>query len=97
MTQEDLASRVRKLGGNISQTGIDKTEKRDAKRPRYSAEIAQALNVSERWLLTGQGPKHRSASIDAQLEALPPDESARLIATINDLIDAVKIRGKIGG
>lgn len=59
LTQDQLASMVKRLGGSISQTGIDKMEKRGSERPRFLAEIAQALNVTEEWLLFGREPKLR--------------------------------------
>ncbi|MEN9393696.1 MAG: hypothetical protein RLZZ104_2039 [Pseudomonadota bacterium] len=59
LTQEQLAHRVKRLGGSISQTGIDKIEKRDSQRPRYLKELAIALDVSEDWLTSGKEPKER--------------------------------------
>lgn len=58
-SQEELAKRVKKLGGEISQTGIDKIEKRNSKRPRYTKEIAEAFGVYVEYLLHGKGPVHR--------------------------------------
>lgn len=40
LSQEQLAARVRDHGGKISQTGIDKIEKRGSTRPRALPEIA---------------------------------------------------------
>lgn len=97
LSQDQLAAAVRKLGGDISQTGIDKIEKRDAKRPRCLPELADALGVSEHWLMTGKGQRAREMSIDKQLRQLPEKDSERIIATVNDLIKAVKLRTKIGG
>ena len=59
LTQEDIASRVRRMGVKLHQTAVDKMEKRDAKRPRYIREIAAALGITEDWLITGKGPKYR--------------------------------------
>ena len=59
MTQPELAHRVRRLGGEITQTGIDKMEKRDSGRPRHIRELAIALGVTEEWLITGKGQKYR--------------------------------------
>lgn len=60
LSQEEVAQRVRRLGGEIHQTGIDKIEKRDTQRPRFLKEIAIALNVNEDWLLNGREPKIRA-------------------------------------
>lgn len=68
-SQEEIASRVRRLGGEIHQTGIDKIEKRDTQRPRFLKEIAIALGVTEDWLLSGKEPMER------------PDASATLPST----------------
>jgi SOS-response transcriptional repressor LexA len=62
MSQQELSDRVNRLGGKISQTGIDKMEKRGSERPRYIREIAIALNVSQEWLLTGKGSKHKQSA-----------------------------------
>lgn len=95
LSQEELAAAVRKAGGDISQTGIDKIEKRDAKRPRCLPELADALGVSEHWLMTGKGRKERTGGIDNQLAALPEQQSKKLIAEFNATIKAAKVLGKI--
>lgn len=59
LSQEEVAQRVRRLGGEIHQTGIDKIEKRDTQRPRFLKEIAIALEVNEDWLLSGREPMER--------------------------------------
>lgn len=107
-SQEELAGRVRRLGGDISQTGIDKIEKRDAKRPRCLPELAAALDVSESWLLTGEGGKVRNqASAMVQLVgyvgagaaatyfslADNPDEQVPMPPGGTDKTVAVEIRG----
>lgn len=94
LTQDELASRVRRLGGSITQGGIDKIEKRDTKQPRCTSELAEALNVSEAWLRTGRGSKERIASIDSQLASLPEDQSRALIAEFNAMIRSARILGK---
>jgi phage repressor protein C with HTH and peptisase S24 domain len=63
LSQEEVASRVRRLGGEIHQTGIDKIEKRDTQRPRFLKEIAIALGVNEDWLLTGREPMERLEAV----------------------------------
>lgn len=60
LSQEEVAQRVRRLGGEIHQTGIDKIEKRDTQRPRFLKEIAIALGVHEEWLLSGREPMERT-------------------------------------
>ena len=95
LSQGELANRIRKNGGEITQTGIDKLEKRDSKRPRYLAEIAKVLNVSQEWLLDGKD-RPISAGIDRQLGDLPPETSAKLIAEFNSMIKTAKLLGKIG-
>lgn len=62
LSQEEVAQRVRRLGGEIHQTGIDKIEKRDTQRPRFLKEIAIALGVHEEWLLSGREPMERVTS-----------------------------------
>jgi SOS-response transcriptional repressor LexA len=62
VSQQELADRVSRLGGKITQTGIDKMEKRGTERPRYARELAIALNVMQDWILTGKGPKARVSS-----------------------------------
>lgn len=57
MSQRGLAEAVTRLGYKISQTGIDKIEKRDTARPKCVKELAIALKVTERWLLSGRAPK----------------------------------------
>lgn len=56
-TQQKLADMVTQAGYRISQSGIDKLEKRDARRPRGIREIARVLGVNEDWLLYEKGPK----------------------------------------
>lgn len=90
-SQTELAHRVRQLGGSVTQTGIDKLEKRDAKNPKIAAELAAVLSVSERWLRSGKGPKVALAAIDGQLAELPEDVSAELVKQFNLQIKAVKL------
>lgn len=59
MTQQELADLITRAGYPISQTGIDKIEKRDAKRPKCLREAAIALRLNEDWLRTGRGVKER--------------------------------------
>lgn len=57
MTQQALADKVTRLKYKITQSGIDRIEARDSKRPRCLPEIARALGVAELWLREGKGPK----------------------------------------
>lgn len=66
LSQQELATKVTKLGYKISQTGIDKIEKRDTERPKCLKELAAALGVSEQWLLSGTGNKQPSADAEVQ-------------------------------
>jgi transcriptional regulator with XRE-family HTH domain len=91
LSQQQLADRVTRLGYKITQTGIDKIEKRDTARPKCLKELALALNVTQEWLLTGQEPKHivsdqefEELRKDARL--LPPDEQETLIAQFRSLL-----------
>jgi SOS-response transcriptional repressor LexA len=77
LSQEEVASRVRRLGGEIHQTGIDKIEKRDTRRPRFLKEIAIALGVTEDWLLSGRGPMERA---DA---ATPPPSKVPVLTWVS--------------
>lgn len=70
LSQQELANRVNRLGGRISQTGIDKMEKRNSERPRFTREIALALGVTDDWLVKGRPPKYRAK--DAEGEELHP-------------------------
>lgn len=44
-------------GGAITQQNLDRLEKRDAKTSEAAPALADALGVSLRWLLTGEGRK----------------------------------------
>ena len=52
LTQPQLAEMT---AGAISQQALSALEKRDSKSSQAAAELADALKVSLRWLLTGQG------------------------------------------
>ena len=92
LSQQELADRVSHLGYKISQTGIDKIEKRDTARPKCLKELALALNVTEEWLLSGHLPKH--PTVDKQINELAkdarflsPDEQSVLMAQFRSLLD----------
>lgn len=57
MSQEKLASIIKKGGFKIAQSTINNLEAGDVKRPRYVPELAKALGVSTEWLLYGTEPK----------------------------------------
>lgn len=71
MSQQELATQVSRLGYSITQTDIDKIEKRDTARPKCLKELAGALGVTQEWLLTGIEP--RSQSHDFLLEEIRRD------------------------
>lgn len=92
MSQQELATRVTRLGYKISQTGIDKIEKRDTQRPKCLKELSLALNVTQEWLLTGIEP--RTQSHDFILEEMQKDirqldvaEQETLFAQFRSLLD----------
>lgn len=87
LSQQALADKVTRLGGDITQGGIDKLEKRDSARPRYLRELAIALNVTDDWLLTGRGPKARDSESSTSVSSNIPTKSE---ATIEQRPGAVK-------
>lgn len=92
LSQQELADRVTRLGYAMTQTGISKIEKRDVERPKCLKELATALNVTEEWLVTGQGPKHppvdkRIEEILKDARMLSPDDQETLLAQIRSLLD----------
>ena len=50
-TQPQLAVKV----AGLSQQALDRLEKRDSKTSEHAVALAEALSVSLRWLLTGEG------------------------------------------
>jgi transcriptional regulator with XRE-family HTH domain len=91
LSQDELARRVTKLGYPITQTGIDKIEKRDTERPKSLKELALALAVNEEWLLTGKEPKHpttdrRVEQLMHELRQLDPDEQENLFRQFRALL-----------
>lgn len=54
LTQGQLATMISRLGHKVTQSAIDRIEQRDTKRPRCLPELAQALGVTQDWLLTGK-------------------------------------------
>lgn len=92
LSQQQLADRVTRLGYKITQTGIDKIEKRDTQRPKCLKELAIALNVSQEWLLTGQEPRHVAPDqlfddIRKDARKLSKDEQETLMAQFRSLLD----------
>lgn len=92
LSQQELASRVSRLGYKITQTGIDKIEKRDTQRPKCLKELAVALNVTQEWLLTGIEPKqpspdYRIDEIKRELRQLDATEQEILFAQFRSLLD----------
>lgn len=102
MTQQELANKVTNLGYTISQTGIDKIEKRDTKRPKCLKELAVALQVTENWLLTGTQPKHPSTDnpteqLLKEVRQLDAETQESVLAQFRALLDVAlkKDRKKI--
>lgn len=61
-------SGMAKLAG-VKQQNIQQLEDGAAKRPRYLPELADALHVQFKWLLTGEGPRQLKASMGATLSS----------------------------
>lgn len=102
LTQDEIARRVTRLGYPITQTGIDKMEKRNTKRPKFAKELSEALGVTEQWLLTGKEPKHHDA--DTRMDALirdarrlSPEEQHNIFAQFRALLEVAiqKDKGKL--
>lgn len=94
-SQQELADRVSRLGYKISQTGIDKIEKRDTQRPKCLKELAAALGVTQEWLLNGADPKHPGSDlqmdeIKRDLRQLSDEEQEILFAQFRSLLDIAR-------
>ena len=92
ITQQELADRVTRLGYKISQTGIDKIEKRNTKRPKCLKELSIALKVTENWLLTGNQPKHPTTEnstdeLIKEVRQLAPEAQESVLAQFRALLD----------
>lgn len=86
-SQQKLADRVVALGGEATQSGIDKLEKRSSKMSSASEYIARALEVNHDWLVTGKGQKRPLRSIDRQLQLLPQDDFDDLYEDFSAIIE----------
>jgi transcriptional regulator with XRE-family HTH domain len=86
-SQQQLVNRIKAAGGKISQSGLDKLEKRSSSMSTQSMYIARALGVNHDWLLTGKGPKEELKSIDRKLELLPQDDFDDLYDDFSAIID----------
>lgn len=100
LTQQQLADLVVARGGTISQTGIDKIEKRDSERPRYIREIALSLNVTEEWLIHGKQPRYRNMESEVktlmtEIRELPEQDQTMILASLRAQIEVVKKRGAL--
>lgn len=82
-----LANEVVRLGGKITQSGIDRLEKRSSRMSSQSVYIARALGVNHDWLLTGKGPKSGLPSLDEKLQLLPQDDFDELYDDFTAVID----------
>lgn len=95
VSQQELADRVSRLGYKISQTGIDKIEKRDTQRPKCLKELAAALNVTQEWLLSGADPKQPGSDlqmdeIKRDMRQLDAQEQEILFAQFRSLLDIAR-------
>lgn len=86
-SQQRLVDRVRAEGGKLTQSGLDKLEKRSSQMSKASTYIARALGVNHDWLLTGKGPKEPLRSLDAKLELLPADEMEEVYDDLSAIIE----------
>ena len=92
LSQQELAARVTCNGYKISQTGIDKIEKRDTERPKCLKELALALGITEEWLLSGNEPRQQQPEtilddIRRDIRRLNADEQETLFAQLRSLLD----------
>ncbi|MGA8171528.1 MAG: S24 family peptidase [Methylocystis sp.] len=63
-SQKELAERVRRINRELDtqQSTVHSLESGGVKRPRYLRELSIVLDVSEGWLLTGDGQMRRSSA-----------------------------------
>lgn len=97
LSQQTLADMVNRLGGKITQTGIDKIEKRDTARPRYIKEIAMALGLNDEYLLSGKLPKSRNLAPDLQallseMMNSDQDDQARMMIVLQAQLTEIRHR-----
>lgn len=86
-SQQQLVDKVRAAGGSISQSGLDKLEKRGSNKSNASTHIARALGVNHDWLITGKGTREALRSIDQKLELLPQDDFDDLYDDFSAIIE----------
>ena len=87
-SQQQLADRVRDAGGKITQSGIDRLEKRGSSKSASSVYIAKALGVNHDWLTSGKGARDTLRSIDRKMELLSPDDFDDLYEDFEAIIDS---------
>lgn len=73
-SQQRLADEVKKLGGTLSQSAVDKLEKRSSRKSAQALYIARALEVNHDWLISGKGPRTGLPSLDKKMQLLPQDD-----------------------
>ena len=61
LSQGELAARI----PGVKQQSIDQVERGLVQRPRFLPELAEVLNTTTTWLLTGEGNAKRPASVSA--------------------------------
>lgn len=91
-TQQQLADRVnehlREGEKPLTQQALDRLEKRDSKTSEFAIRLADALNVSVRWMLDGQAPREGStdepgaAEIHQKLISLSPEDISSICANL---------------
>jgi transcriptional regulator with XRE-family HTH domain len=86
-SQQRLCDEIKKVGGSLSQSGLDRLEKRGSGMSKQSVYIARALEVNHDWLITGKGPKSGLPSIDARLQLLPAGDLEDLHDDIMNMIE----------
>lgn len=87
MSHATLAAKVRKLGGDITPSGIVHLEGRDSRSTRASRELAMALGVNHDWLVSGTGPQDADRSIDRKLRLLPPEDFDDVYDDLSAIVD----------
>lgn len=86
---------ARECGGNVKPQNIQQLEDGTVRQPRYLRRLAEALSISEKYLLTGDEPSSQNAgaprsATDSELH-IPPHlspEKVRLIQAITDSDDS---------
>jgi transcriptional regulator with XRE-family HTH domain len=92
-SQSELARR-----SGVTQQNVNSVELGKVKRPRYTHELARALDTTVEYLLTGKGEPRLSAPTVAYVSALPSGDAVDQSAAIMfapDFIKPLGIRGPL--